>query len=104
MKFPNPVRFAIAMLRAAWHWFQGPILVTDEVRQHRRLICEGCEFFDPEWSQCEKCGCLVSFKVELTTEQCPVGKWRKSLTVRGRISILLKNARESLCRLFCRSQ
>lgn len=88
MTFPSPLRFARAILRALGLWFFGPLTVSDEVRDARRATCAACPFYDPEWDQCRKCGCFLVLKVELSAEECPEGKWRKSLTPWSLISTL----------------
>lgn len=39
----------------------------------RRLICKNCEF--RKYLICGECGCVISAKVQLDEEECPVGKW-----------------------------
>ena len=90
---PNPIRFFLAMLRAIGHGIIGPVMVDDRTLEIRRAICSTCAFYDPEWRQCTKCGCLISFKTQLSTEKCPVGKWQKKLTLWRFLTTLYSNAR-----------
>jgi len=39
----------------------------------RRLICKKCEL--RKGLVCGECGCVISAKVQLEEEECPVGKW-----------------------------
>jgi len=39
----------------------------------RRLICKDCEL--RKGLVCGECGCVISAKVQLEEEECPVGKW-----------------------------
>lgn len=80
---------------------QGGI-ATDEAIDRRREVCRGCEFFDPEWSQCEKCGCFTPLKTQLTTERCPVGKWKEQLTARNFPTLLVSHALRYCSRVFHR--
>lgn len=40
-------------------------------------ICNGCEFFVRQTTQCKKCGCFMSAKTRLKKASCPIGKWTK---------------------------
>jgi hypothetical protein len=47
-----------------------------EVIEHRRQICDNCEFMASKPARrCLKCGCFVSPKTTLNGERCPDGKW-----------------------------
>jgi hypothetical protein len=39
----------------------------------RRLICKKCKLRNG--LICGECGCVISAKVQLEEEECPVGKW-----------------------------
>lgn len=47
----------------------------------RYYICQGCESFDAEKSECKECGCGLSRKKEFFNklawedQKCPIGKW-----------------------------
>ncbi len=45
---------------------------SDEL-ESRKKICLGCDKYD--FGVCTSCGCFLSAKVKLKTEQCPEGKW-----------------------------
>jgi len=66
--------------------------VTKEVRDERIAICKACEFAAPGKINRDKkvycgklwdglihdtgtCGCLISLKVLVASESCPVGRW-----------------------------
>lgn len=51
-----------------------PILTDAETAYKRLTICQGCEFFKDN-SRCEKCGCYMKTKAQLTTSTCPLNKW-----------------------------
>jgi len=53
-------------------------LVSKRVKARRQKICDGCEFYDIDASRCAKCGCGTAYKLSMATEECPVGKWKKS--------------------------
>lgn len=65
-----------ALYRAAKQW-RAPI-VTAEVLQERRSICESCNFFGGSTNllkvACQKCGC-AGIKLGLVSEHCPISKW-----------------------------
>ena len=46
---------------------------SDAIIKERWDICQGCEFHR-HW-QCTACGCLVSAKIRVKSEKCPLGKW-----------------------------
>jgi Family of unknown function (DUF6171) len=48
-------------------------LVTDEERNTRWSICQGCPFLTND--RCTKCGCFMKVKVAFQTSKCPEGKW-----------------------------
>lgn len=64
---------------AAKHIAAGMPQCSDEERERRFAICQGCEFFDGK--ACTKCGCPVArekrfvSKLAWASEKCPVGKW-----------------------------
>ena len=73
MRIPNPLRFLRAMWRAAFA--KQPVQVNEVTREWRRRTCEACPAYDPNFSQCNRCGCFVPLKIELSTESCPDGHW-----------------------------
>ena len=66
---------------AAKHVAAGMPQCSDEERERRFAICQGCEFFDGK--ACTKCGCPVArekrfvSKLAWADSECPVGKWGK---------------------------
>jgi hypothetical protein len=72
--FPPLAAQAANLSRALWDWavsgFSG---ATREEQRRRMNICVLC----PEWSdvRCKLCGCLLSAKIRMKTEHCPIGKW-----------------------------
>lgn len=85
MKVPNPLTALRAAVRAVKAALSGEeILAPDKVVTDRTATCEGCPFFDPDFRQCNSCGCMVDLKVQLATEECPEGRWgRVRLTGQG---------------------
>jgi hypothetical protein len=55
----------------------GHILVTDEIKQQRLVICNSCEFLFTPTMQCKKCGCFVNAKTSVARFECPIQKWTK---------------------------
>jgi uncharacterized paraquat-inducible protein A len=54
----------------------GQPLKSDETEaNHRRTICNSCEFFNKSQERCTKCGCFMAVKVYLKAANCPIGKW-----------------------------
>lgn len=51
------------------------IIASAEIVEKRLQICEKCPRFLAESRQCRECTCYVDLKVQLTTEECPQGRW-----------------------------
>lgn len=68
--------FTNATIRFAKSGFK---IVDTETLAVRKAICYKCEFWDSSAffgrGKCRKCGCS-SAKLHLTSEKCPIGKWR----------------------------
>lgn len=43
------------------------------LRTTRQQICNSCEYKLND--TCSQCFCLLSFKVSIVTNTCPIGKW-----------------------------
>ena len=55
--------------------------VTDDVMKSRLATCKGCEHYIRNVlhiRECEKCGCVISAKILIPTESCPISKWLES--------------------------
>lgn len=67
---------AQALYGAAKEW-RKPV-VSEEVLQQRREICQPCNFYGGSTSilrvGCKKCGC-TGLKLFLVSSQCPISKW-----------------------------
>lgn len=64
-------RWILAVLR------RQPTLVSDEVLAERLETCRPCRFLSKRSRQCRKCTCFVDIKANLSTERCPVKKWKR---------------------------
>lgn len=66
-----------------WHIYAGFPKSTQEQIDFRMNICEQCEMFDSNNSQCLVCGCNLSRKkvfmnkLAWADQACPLDKWRK---------------------------
>jgi predicted RNA-binding Zn-ribbon protein involved in translation (DUF1610 family) len=57
--------------------------VSREEYQRRLRICNSCPlrlnaskgYKLTKFSRCPECGCIISLKAKLSTENCPVGEW-----------------------------
>ena len=47
--------------------------VSEETREARLLICEGCQH--KAGPICGKCGCVLTAKARVASESCPEGLW-----------------------------
>lgn len=80
MKFTikTPINALIALIKVIKNiLLRKPVLVDDETYAERLATCLTCDNFVQETSQCELCTCIVYAKARLTSEQCPLSKWRK---------------------------
>ena len=80
---PNPVRFAVAVFRAATFFFRtGRIRIDSRTVEERRAVCRACPYsstgvFRAEaFRQCQVCSCLTELKSTLITEACPKKLWK----------------------------
>lgn len=53
------------------------VWVSEETERARRLVCDGCEYFNNEADLCMLCGCNVSNKILLPQTSCPLQKWKE---------------------------
>lgn len=73
MRFPNPLTFIKALWRA-----RKAVLVDESTLKFRLDQCRACEKHDPRLDQCQICSCFVILKAQLSTEDCPIGRWKRS--------------------------
>jgi hypothetical protein len=77
MVFPNPFRAIGAFQRMVKAYFRGDaLIVSGRTRAARRRICDRCDRRDGQTDQCKECSCFLALKLDLTTEKCPIDKWR----------------------------
>jgi hypothetical protein len=76
--YKMPFRAIAAAARAFWYKLFGyEVLAATWRADYRMQHCEACPQYDAENDQCRKCGCLVSAKVMLNSEKCPLDKWSR---------------------------
>lgn len=51
-------------------------IVTEEVKNERRAICETCPML-LKTRQCAECLCFIDLKTTLKQEKCPLEKWKE---------------------------
>jgi len=54
------------------------IKATKRVQANRKKVCDSCDRLDKESGRCYECGCQYKYKMATATEECPIGKWKKS--------------------------
>ena len=54
------------------------VIATKRVQANRKKICDSCNRLDKKSGRCSECGCQYKFKLATATEECPIGKWKKS--------------------------
>lgn len=77
MKFPNFFTFVKAM----WRFWKRPEVAPQAVQDVRAARCRLCPY--EEQGQCQKCTCVVDFKVILATEFCPDKRWGEYFSARS---------------------
>lgn len=97
MIVPNPLRFAKAMLCAILALFRGPVMVDEPTLLDRRALCGVCPRNENGW--CAECTCYIPLKTQFSTEECPLGLWRKKLTRWGFLTTWITHARRIIPRL-----
>jgi len=53
--------------------------VTDDVKQSRMEECMRCPSWNSKSNRCLECGCQMRVKTSLTSSECPLGKWGRSV-------------------------
>lgn len=49
-----------------------------ELSNKRMDVCKECKpYFIKMTSRCGKCGCYLPAKTKVTSEQCPIKRWKK---------------------------
>jgi len=53
------------------------VFADEATRNHRRALCESCEFVrrGETKARCGKCGCPIDAKTNLKRASCPIDKW-----------------------------
>lgn len=51
----------------------GKVMATKDQIESRMAQCNSCPFRKD--TRCSKCGCVLTYKVGLAAEGCPVGRW-----------------------------
>lgn len=77
---PSLAQKAANVTKAALRWLvHGAQRVDNGTLAVRKRACEGdpqtpaCPKFKNGW--CELCGCILNYKQQMKTEQCPIGRW-----------------------------
>ena len=51
------------------------VAASDGKIKMREKTCLHCDWFDKKRLRCIKCGCIISIKIRLEEESCPLNKW-----------------------------
>jgi len=52
----------------------------EDVKVIRMDICRTCDRWDERFNRCKECGCQMKVKVNLTSSECPLGKWGRHIS------------------------
>jgi hypothetical protein len=55
------------------------ITCLPETQEKRKTICGGCTHYNKDRDTCNLCGCVISDKVIVPVEICPIQKWGMDL-------------------------
>jgi len=72
-KAKNFLRSATAVIQSIMRGDQ--LFCSNELRDERKSICEGCEMRDPMQNMCLSCGCQLQYKIPFAASECPLQKW-----------------------------
>ena len=64
------------------HVETGLTKVSTEVQKERLAKCGPCRF--RKGANCQKCGCILALKTEMSSQSCPIGEWGQE-TEEGRL-------------------
>lgn len=67
--------FASSIKDTAKRIFADPRIAPKAVSAGRMTICESCEHYIPEKTQCSICQCIMPIKTTLANMRCPKDKW-----------------------------
>lgn len=66
-----------------WDLLNPNIEHVSEIKAKERMdICLSCPELINLTKQCKKCGCVMPFKIKLSTSACPIGKWGKEENIK----------------------
>lgn len=51
------------------------MVVSDEEKERRLVICRDCPHFRHKTTRCGQCGCFLNIKAKLAVVSCPIGQW-----------------------------
>jgi len=54
---------------------QVDMLVSSEIYNTRKQICNTCPRYDSKPKRCMECGCFIPVKAKMMFEECPLYKW-----------------------------
>ena len=69
----NFLRSATAVVQSLARGEQ--LFCTNEIRDERQKICQGCEMRNPMQNTCLSCGCNLAMKIPFAAMECPLQKW-----------------------------
>lgn len=49
--------------------------VSEAEYQRRLKLCGTCDLFEKSAGRCMSCGCFMTYKAKMRSQQCPTGKW-----------------------------
>lgn len=71
------------LARAIWHALlyvanRQSVIAPPKIVQWRRRQCEGCQHSSmTKFPRCGKCLCFIELKITLSSESCPIGRWKR---------------------------
>jgi len=79
-KFPSVFKMSVNAVSATIRVMRAVIGGKDVTVQREEAVkrenaCRECPKHDPRANRCFECGCFLDYKIPLTTEKCPLGKW-----------------------------
>lgn len=69
--------FAASIKDTAKRLLEDPTVAPRAVAQERLAICEACDRYLPNTSQCSICQCFMKLKTTMANTRCPIDKWEE---------------------------
>jgi hypothetical protein len=75
-EYPSIIQQVGNLAEAGIDWVKsGFEMASEDLRNHRKSICESCEWKDHQQQRCIKCACYIEYATSIAAKKCPLSKW-----------------------------